>query len=170
MGNTNKNEKYTILSVRGLINYIEDFDSCIQKRDEIAEVLSGMFPNAQKIENAWTDEIDPSGNSIFDDVIFIFDSEDRIVARCNNWDENFRSKMKATIKINMDNDAFQRDPTEVARILRNVAQDIEDYPTAHFIGIMDINGNTVGSFEIEQDDIDTYTCMVPDGDDNLLYE
>ena len=78
--------------------------------------------------------------------------------------------MKATIKINMDNDAFQRDPTEVARILRNVAQDIEDYPTAHFIGIMDINGNTVGSFEIEQDDIDTYTCMVPDGDDNLLYE
>ena len=89
---TNKNEKYTILFIRGMIEYIEDFEGCIQKRDEIVEVLSGMFPNAQKIENAWTDEIDPSGNSIFDDVIFIFDSEDRIVARCNNWDENYRSK------------------------------------------------------------------------------
>ena len=90
---TNKNEKYTILFIRGMITYIEDFEGCIQKRDEIVEVLSGMFSNTQKIENVWTDKMDPSGNSIFDDVTFIFDSEDRIVARCNNWDENYRSKM-----------------------------------------------------------------------------
>ena len=89
---TNKNEKYTILFIRGMITYIEDFEGCIQKRDEIVEVLSGMFPNAQKIEDFWTDETEPSGNSIFDDVTFIFDSEDRIVARCNNWEENYRSK------------------------------------------------------------------------------
>ena len=89
---TNKNEKYTILFIRGMIDYNEDFDSCIQKRDEIVEVLSGMFSNTQKIENVWTDKMDPSGNSIFDDVTFIFDSEDRIVARCNNWEENYRTQ------------------------------------------------------------------------------
>ena len=89
---TNKNEKYTILFIRGMIDYNEDFDSCIVKRDKIVEVLSGMFSNTQKIEDVWTDKIDPSGNSIFDDVRFVFDSEDDIVARCNNWDENYRSK------------------------------------------------------------------------------
>ena len=86
---TDKNEKYTILFIRGFIAYNEDFDSCIVKRDEIVKVLSGMFPNTQKIENSWTDEIDPA---VYDDVSFMFDSEDRIVARCNNWDENYRSK------------------------------------------------------------------------------
>ena len=90
---TNKNEKYTILFIRGLINYIEDFDSCIEKRDEIVEVLSGMFPNAQKVEKIWIDETEPSSNSIYDDVTFIFDSEDRIVARCSNLDENYRIKV-----------------------------------------------------------------------------
>ena len=47
----NKNEKYTILSIRGMKNYIEDFDSCIQKRDEIAADLSHVFPLAQKAED-----------------------------------------------------------------------------------------------------------------------
>ena len=89
---TNKNEKYTILLIRGLISYIEDFDSCIQKRDEIVEVLSTMFSNTQKTEMVWTDETEPSGNSIFDDVTFTFDSGGNIVARCNNWDENYRIK------------------------------------------------------------------------------
>jgi hypothetical protein len=89
---TNKNEKYTILLIRGLISYIEDFDSCIQKRDEIVEVLSKMFSNTQKTEMVWTDETEPSGNSIFDDVTFTFDSGGNIVARCNNWDENYRIK------------------------------------------------------------------------------
>jgi hypothetical protein len=89
---TNKNEKYTILLIRGLTSYIEDFDSCIQKRDEIVKVLSTMFSNTQKTEMVWTDETEPSGNSIFDDVTFTFDSGDDIVARCNNWDENYRIK------------------------------------------------------------------------------
>ena len=90
---TNKNEKYKIVFIRGMIDYIEDFDSCIQKRDEIVEVLSGMFPNIQKKEQVFTSRSDPSGNSIIDNVIFVFDSNERIGARCNNWDENFRSKL-----------------------------------------------------------------------------
>ena len=56
--------------------------------------------------------------------------------------------MKAKIEINLDNAAFQEGGQELARVLRNVAQDIEDYPTAEFIGIIDMNGNTVGQFEL----------------------
>jgi len=90
---TNKNEKYTIVFIRGMIDYIEDFDSCIQKRDEIVEALSRMFPNTQKREEVFTSRSDPSGNSIIDNVTFIFDLNERIGARCNNWDENFRIKL-----------------------------------------------------------------------------
>ena len=87
---TNINEKFTILHIRGMITYIEDFEGCIAKRDEIVEVLSGMFSNTQKIENVWTSIRDPSGNSIFDDVRFKFDSGDEVIARCNNFEEIYR--------------------------------------------------------------------------------
>ena len=40
---TKRNEKYIILSVRGLTNYIKDFDSCLEKRDEIVSDLSIAF-------------------------------------------------------------------------------------------------------------------------------
>ena len=93
---TNKNEKYIILSIRGMMNYIEDFDGCLQKRDEIVEVLSEMFPNIQKYENTYSHAADPSGNSINDDVYFEFNSGDSVDLTCNNFEENFRNKMKWT--------------------------------------------------------------------------
>ena len=89
---TNKEEKYTILFVRGRINYIEDFDSCITKRDEIAEILSGMFPNAQKIERDFAHPSDPSGKSIIDKISFHFDSGEQVNTECMDFDETFRIK------------------------------------------------------------------------------
>ena len=88
----NKIEKYTILSMRGQIYYIEDFDSCIQKRDEIVEVLSRMFPNAEKTENTFEHPADPSGNSFLNRIYFSIDSETRVEATCNNWEETYRIK------------------------------------------------------------------------------
>ena len=87
---SNKNEKYTITSIRGKINYIEDFDSCIQKRDEIVKVVSNMFPDAQKTERFGKYPPDPSGDSIMDAVYFEFDSGAEIDAYCTNLEENFR--------------------------------------------------------------------------------
>ena len=89
---TNKNEKYTILLIRGLISYIEDFDSCIQKRNEIVEVLSKMFSNAQKKEHFYKSNHDPSEKSIVDEVSFDFDSGNIIGTYCTNYDETFRIK------------------------------------------------------------------------------
>jgi len=81
--------------------------------------------------------------------------------------------MKAKIEINLDNDAFQRDGRELARVLRNVAEDVEACNVTNegaYICIIDINGNKVGDFNIVQDDDEAYTCMVPDGDDNHYRE
>ena len=89
---TNKNEKYTILLIRGHINYNEDFDSCLQKRDEIDEVLSSMFPNTQKIENVYKSAADPSGKSIVDTIDYLFKSGEEVSNFCVNYDETFRIK------------------------------------------------------------------------------
>jgi len=51
--------------------------------------------------------------------------------------------MKIEIVINTDNDAFSENPlAEVARLLREEAQIIENGHVNHYI--VDLNGNTVG--------------------------
>lgn len=55
-----------------------------------------------------------------------------------------------TLKINTANEAF--DNAEIARILRAIAQTIEEYPSANLKterAIRDINGNTVGKWELK---------------------
>lgn len=87
---TNKNEKYRILSIRGDKKYINNFDSCIQKRDEIVEVLSPMFISTDKYEFIDTHSADPSGNSIVDMVYFDFEEGHRAKVYCDNFEESFR--------------------------------------------------------------------------------
>jgi len=89
---TNKNEKYTILNLRGMIRFNEDFDSCIQKRDEIAADLSKMFPNSQKKENVYSPAQDPSGESIIDAVYFDFDLGGEASVACLDYEETLRSE------------------------------------------------------------------------------
>ena len=65
--------------------------------------------------------------------------------------------MKAEISISLNNDAFQGSGQELARVLRNLAQDVEDYDIHNlgcFIGVADINGTGVGTFEIVEDEKD----------------
>ena len=89
-----KNEKYTILAVRGYTKYIENFDACIQEKDEIVEVLSGMFPNSQKIESVYPTSGDSNG--VVNEVSFEFDSGNSIGAYCTNYDETWRIKNNRT--------------------------------------------------------------------------
>ena len=93
---TNKNEKYIILYIRGKIDYVEDFDSCIAKSKEIADVLSKMFPNTKKEEREWAHGADPSGNSIMHDISLYFKSGDKARTVCTNYEETFRIKKNYT--------------------------------------------------------------------------
>ena len=92
----NKNKKFIILFIRGLITYNEDFDGCIQKRDEIADVLSKMFPNTDKWENVFALNADPSGDSKGDAITFRFASGGEISATCFDMEESFRMKKNYT--------------------------------------------------------------------------
>ena len=91
---TNKNEKYEILSIVGDKSYLENFDSCIEKRNEIAEIFSKSFPNADKFEGIDKINSDSSGRSIVDQITFQFDSNFTISVLCDNYEETFRLKNK----------------------------------------------------------------------------
>ncbi len=93
---TNKNEKYTIFSIRGEIKFVEDFNSCIKRRDEIAVHLSKMFPNAIKDAFVEAHNLDPSGNSIVDGIDFLLSSGESVTLHCSNWEETFRIKNSYT--------------------------------------------------------------------------
>ena len=80
---TNKNEEYTILSIRGVIHYQDNFESCIPKRDGINKDLSRVFPDLQKEESVFEHTSYPGSN--IDQVEFIFDSGARFVTSCRDF-------------------------------------------------------------------------------------
>ena len=63
--------------------------------------------------------------------------------------------MKATLQVHMGNAAFgERPATELARILRNMAQDVDEHCLQYAgdaVFAIDINGNSVGKLEIVED-------------------
>ena len=97
----NKNEKYTIFSIFGTISYIENFDNCIAKRNEIVEVVSKMFPNVQPQELNRSHRADSSGDSIFDVTAFLLDSGGTIELSCTDFEETFRIKRNWTEGLNV---------------------------------------------------------------------
>ena len=61
--------------------------------------------------------------------------------------------MTFKLEIEMENAAFERSPrSELARILNNVAEQLKTFSNVNAIAgrCMDINGNTVGRFEVEE--------------------
>ena len=86
---SNKNEKFKIRSIRGFIRYVEEFQSCIQKQQEIAEVLSKMFPSAETDIWEGTHIIDPSGKSKTKNIT-LYIEPNLIDLQCSDYEENFR--------------------------------------------------------------------------------
>jgi hypothetical protein len=102
---SNKNEKYIIVSIRGLIDFTNDFDGCIEKRDEIVEELSIVFPSARKTE----DFFEHSANGTIIDAIYLeFDSGGHSEVSCMDYEETYRIKMNWN-----DNLSVSIDPEEI---------------------------------------------------------
>ena len=91
--NTNdENEKYIILSIRGGIDYVEDFNSCMQKRNEIDAELSIIFKNAKREESTSKSPNDPSGESFAYHIAYYFKSGALATIYCLDFEENLRIK------------------------------------------------------------------------------
>lgn len=57
--------------------------------------------------------------------------------------------MRVLITIDCDNAAFESDALrEVARILKTIVRDVSHMDAPYDFKLRDVNGNTVGSFEV----------------------
>jgi len=99
---TDRSEKYTIESISGTISYIENFDGCIAKRNEIAEVLSKMFQEADKRNGTFISPADSSGDSFIDVIEFRFPLGAEIEVQCKNLEESFRIQKNWTEGLTID--------------------------------------------------------------------
>ena len=89
---SNKKERYTIKGVNGFLTFNENFDGCIQKSNEIVEIVTEMFPNEEIQEYRRNYDPDPSGNSIENLVMMWFDSGAAISVKCIDIEETVRKK------------------------------------------------------------------------------
>ena len=76
----------TIYGIRGYRYYIEDFDACIKKRNQIAEILTNFFPDAK------TGSLITEGKNKITDNFSIGNSERIIDVNCIDLEETYRLK------------------------------------------------------------------------------
>ena len=76
----------TIHGIRGYRYYIEDFDACIKKRNQIAEILTNFFPEAK------TGSLITEGKNKITDNFSIGNSERIIDVNCIDLEEAYRLK------------------------------------------------------------------------------
>ena len=77
---------YTIYGLRGYRYYIEDFDTCIKKRNQIAEILTDFFPDAET-----GSLIDEDNKGITDTFSIGYIAKNRIIdVICKDLEETYR--------------------------------------------------------------------------------
>tara|TARA_B100000795_G_C22675392_1_gene389560 strand:+ start:203 stop:802 length:600 start_codon:yes stop_codon:yes gene_type:complete len=84
--------KYKILFVRGMKNYVENLSGCFKQRDEIAKEIESSISNITKDVRENISGLDESGKSIYYNTYYTLSSGDGIIIACNNWDEKLRKK------------------------------------------------------------------------------
>ena len=83
---------YTILFIRGMIDYVENLNGCLSKRDQIAREIENIITDYSKDEIEGLSRLDKTGKSITKNIYYNFNSGDAILLVCNDWEENLRKK------------------------------------------------------------------------------
>ena len=79
-------KNYTIHGIRGYRYYIEDFDACIKRRNQIVEILTNMFPDVK------TGPFIEEDNEGIMDKFSLGNSERIIDVSCSDLEETYRLK------------------------------------------------------------------------------
>jgi len=88
----NNDNKYKIVFIRGMKNYVENLQGCISERSEISEEIESIIPKFSKDFREGKSRLDKSGKSTTNNIYYIFNSGNGIILACNNWEEKLRKK------------------------------------------------------------------------------
>ena len=81
---------YTIYGLRGYRYYIEDFDACIKRRNQIVGILTNFFPDAETGSG-----VNKNNKSISDTFAIGYPAKNRIIdVFCTDLEETYRLKNK----------------------------------------------------------------------------
>ena len=87
---------YTIHSLRGMKNYINDINSCLKQRSKISKEIENIINEYKKYEGKEKSPLDKSGKSYSSNINYALYSGDQVVLACNDWEENLRKKKNWT--------------------------------------------------------------------------
>ena len=85
-------KKYKIFMIRGMLVFNENFEGCLKQQKELVSEIENLLTQFEKDEYDYLSPQDPSGKSTTHDIVFSFQTGDRITIQCDNWEENFRKK------------------------------------------------------------------------------
>ena len=105
-----KNEKFTVLTIRGGINFINDMEGCLNQRNKLIRNFRNHLVNARQKSQVNKHPLDPSGKSFYDIIAFKFKNGDSLELSCNDWEETFRNKRKFSEGFNLA--LFTKDVSE----------------------------------------------------------
>tara|TARA_Y100000768_G_scaffold385583_1_gene371999 strand:- start:65 stop:664 length:600 start_codon:yes stop_codon:yes gene_type:complete len=83
---------YTVHSIRGMKNYINNIDSCLKQRNKISKEIENIINKYEKYEATAKNQLDKSGKSYTSNINYDLYSGDQIVLACNDWEEKLRKK------------------------------------------------------------------------------
>ena len=87
-----RDKNYNIYSISGNINYNNKFVECSNKQKEVDEEFSNLFPNAIKKYFTHKIDVDPSGKSISQNIVFFFESGDNIQVNCTKYKTELKNQ------------------------------------------------------------------------------
>ena len=89
-------KNYQIVGMAGAIFYKKNIEDCYKKKDEITKELSGIFKNAEKLNQKASHPVDVSGKSKTVTTYFNFKSGGVAKVGCADYSKEFEEKRNRT--------------------------------------------------------------------------
>ena len=96
---TNDSKKI-ISGIEGIIFYKDDIKTCLKQLDVVSKDVETLFINVKNFgKKTYKHSYDKTGESTVTDVIYEFDSKDKISIACQDWSKKFKYSDQLRIQI-----------------------------------------------------------------------
>ena len=103
-----KNDReFKFLAISGVIWHKNDYKGCIKKLETLDQNLKDIFKNASRqVKRNVPHNGDPSGESIFTGVYYVFNTNDFISVVCYDWSQNLK-QFGDNLRVSLRTEEFQ---------------------------------------------------------------
>ena len=101
-------KKYIIHEIKGYLNFHNNLEDCLKKRDSIDSELSEVFKESERTSKTISHAFDKSGKSLQHSVWYTLDTG-YVEVTCHDWSEKMTKEkdFKDTLQVNIDSREFE---------------------------------------------------------------